>query len=135
STSPSNTLHARTSSSPTGQHYVTETSPGPWSPTQGGASNPPENVTCEVISSDDSTTIVTIPNAEEGYVVTVGDTTTTLVSNSQVKVTAQEGTSLELELRRDGASYDNTCTVTVGPGDSESPSEPPAPSEDNTSSQ
>ena len=135
SPSPSQPPQSSTTPSPTGQPSDTETSPGPSSPTQGGASNPLENVTCEVISSDDSTAIVTIPNAEEGDVVTVGDTTTTLDSNSQVKVTAQEGTSLELELRRDGASYDNTCTVTVGPGDSESPSEPPAPSEDNTSSQ
>src|SRR5699024_10058571 len=78
SPSPSQPPQSTTTPSPTGQPSDTETSPAPSSPTQGGASNPLENVTCEVISSDDSTAIVTIPNAEEGDVVTVGDTTTTL---------------------------------------------------------
>src|SRR5699024_12635317 len=63
------------------------------------------------------------------------NTTTTQKPKPQIKETSQKTTSLELKQRREGFSYDNTCTVTVGPGYTESPSEPPAPSEDNTSSQ
>src|SRR5690625_1276774 len=85
SPSPSQPPQSSTTPSPTGQPSDTETSPGPSSPTQGGASNPLENVTCEVISSDDSTAIVTIPNAEEGDVVTVGeDRKSTRLNSSHV---------------------------------------------------